>query len=54
MSEKRKQNWSIALLVAAFYLVFSFVFDAWKYSWLIWVGYAIFRGTQGRKKRDGD
>ena len=53
MSEQGK-NWSVALAAAAVYLGFSFVFDAWKYSWLIWVGYAIFRGMQGRKKQNDD
>ena len=36
-------NWTIALIVAAFYLLVSFLFQAWAYSWLIWVAYALYR-----------
>ena len=53
MSEREK-SWSVALATVAVYLGFSFVFDAWKYSWLIWVGYAIFRGMQRKEKRNED
>ena len=36
-------NWLIALLVAAVYLIVSITFNAWPYSWVIWIAYAIFR-----------
>ena len=37
------KNWVVALSVAAVYLLVSFAFNAWPYSWLIWVAYAVYR-----------
>ncbi|WP_172472302.1 WxxxWxxW domain-containing protein [Thomasclavelia cocleata] len=43
MDKKRTTNWIIAIIVAVGYLTISIVFDAWTYSWLIWVIYAVYR-----------
>ena len=43
MSEKVTMNWTIAVVVAVVYLLISTVFHAWAYSWIMWVGYAIYR-----------
>ncbi len=43
MDKKKIINWIIAIIVAVIYLTVSIVFNAWVYSWLIWVAYAIFR-----------
>lgn len=43
MNKKKIMNWVIAIIVAIVYLTVSFLFDIWAYSWLIWVGYAIYR-----------
>ena len=43
MDKKRTVNWIIAIIVAVGYLTISIVFDAWTYSWLIWVIYAVYR-----------
>ena len=43
MDKKKIINWIIAIIVAIVYLVVSFIFDAWAYSWLIWAVYAIYR-----------
>ena len=43
MDKKKIVNWVIAIIVAIFYLLVSFIFDIWPYSWLIWVAYAIYR-----------
>ncbi len=43
MDKKKVINWIIAITVAIVYLMVSFIFDAWAYSWLIWVAYAIYR-----------
>ena len=40
---KKIMNWVIAIIMAIGYLTISIVFDAWTYSWLIWVIYAIYR-----------
>ena len=42
-SEKKKNNWIIAISVAVVYLSISILFDIWAYSWIIWVGYSIYR-----------
>lgn len=31
------------IIVAIVYLAVSIIFNAWAYSWLIWVAYAIYR-----------
>ena len=36
-------HWIVALCVAAVYLAVSLAFNAWAFSWLIWVAYAVFR-----------
>ena len=36
-------NWMIAFIVAVVYLTVSMAFNAWAYSWVIWVGYAAYR-----------
>ena len=43
MNKKKMKNWIIAIIVALVYLITSIVFNAWTYSWLIWVAYAIYR-----------
>ncbi len=43
MEKKKVMNWIIAIIVAIVYLIVSFIFDAWVYSWLIWVLYATYR-----------
>ena len=43
MDKKKIMNWVIAIIVAIVYLSISIRFDAWAYSWLIWVVYAIYR-----------
>lgn len=40
---KKVINWIIAIIVATIYLTVSIIFDAWTYSWFIWVVYAIYR-----------
>ena len=42
-SEKKKINWIIAISIAVVYLSISILFDIWAYSWIIWVGYSIYR-----------
>ena len=42
-SEKKKIKWIIAISVAIVYLSISIIFDIWAYSWIIWVGYSIYR-----------
>lgn len=43
MDKKKIMNWVIAIIIAIGYLTISIVFDAWTYSWIIWVIYAIYR-----------
>ena len=43
MDKKKIMNWVIAIIVAIVYLMVSIIFQAWAYSWLIWVVYAIYR-----------
>ena len=43
MDKKKTMNWIIAIIVAIGYLTISIMFDAWTYSWFIWVIYAIYR-----------
>ncbi len=43
MDKKRTMNCIIAIIVAVGYLTVSIVLDAWTYSWLIWVIYAVYR-----------
>lgn len=45
MEKVRIKNWIVAILVAAVYLTVSFVFNSWSYSWMIWIGYAVYRAT---------
>ena len=42
-NKKKKLNWIIAISVAIVYLSISIIFDIWAYSWIIWVGYSIYR-----------
>ena len=39
----RAFHWTVALCVAAVYLAVSLALNAWAFSWLIWVAYAVFR-----------
>ena len=39
-------HWTVAILVAVVYLAVSLALDAWAYSWLIWVAYAVFRWAE--------
>ncbi len=43
MDKKRTVNWIIVIIVTVGYLTISIVLDAWTYSWLIWVIYAVYR-----------
>ena len=43
MDKNKIKNWIIAIIVAVVYLTISIVFNAWSYSWFIWVIYAIYR-----------
>jgi hypothetical protein len=43
------KQWYIAIGVAIVYLAISIVFKAWPWSWIIWVGYAVYRFTESRK-----
>ena len=43
MDKKKMKHWIRAITVAIIYLTVSIVFNAWPYSWLIWVAYAIYR-----------
>ncbi len=43
MDKKKMRTWIIAIIVAVIYLIVSILFNAWAYSWLIWVAYAIYR-----------
>lgn len=43
MDKKKIINWVIAIIVTIVYLTVSIIFNAWAYSWLIWVAYAIYR-----------
>ena len=43
MGEKAVMNWIVAIAVAAVYLIVSIAFDCWAYSWILWIGYAIYR-----------
>ena len=43
MDKRKIMNWVIAITVAIVYLAVSFTFNAWAYSWSIWVAYAIYR-----------
>lgn len=43
MDKNKIKNWIIAIIVAVVYLTISIAFNAWAYSWLIWVIYAIYR-----------
>lgn len=43
MDKKKTMNWVIAIIVATLYLSVSIIFDAWTYSWLIWLVYAVYR-----------
>ena len=50
MDKKRTMNWIIAIIVAIGYLTISILFDAWTYSWLIWVIYAVYRSVSKQIK----
>lgn len=43
MDKKRTVNWIIVIIVTVGHLTISIVLDAWTYSWLIWVIYAVYR-----------
>ena len=43
MDKKKIMNWIIAIIIAIGYLTISIVFDAWTYSWIVWVIYAVYR-----------
>ena len=50
MDKKRTMNWIIAIIVAIGYLTISILLDAWTYSWLIWVIYAVYRSVSKQIK----
>lgn len=41
--KKKIMNWIIAISVAVIYLTISIIFNAWTYSWIIWIVYSIYR-----------
>ena len=43
MNKRIAINWIIAIAVAVIYLLISIAFDAWPYSWIIWIAYAVYR-----------
>lgn len=43
LKRNKRTNWIIAIVVAAVYLSVSIIFNAWAYTWVIWVAYAIYR-----------
>ena len=43
MDKKKIMNWVIAIIIAIGYLTISIVLDAWTYSWIVWVIYAVYR-----------
>ena len=53
MGKEKMRNWTIAITVAVIYLIASTVFNAWAYSWLIWVAYAIYRLIEDRMINPG-
>ena len=44
-------QWLIAIGYAIVYLTVSIVFNAWKWSWVIWAGYAAYRVSENRANR---
>ena len=44
----------IAVSVALLYLAVSFLTHAWAWTWLIWVGYAIYRCLDERATKTPD
>ncbi len=43
------KQWYIAIGAAIVYLAISMAFKAWSWSWILWVGYAVYRFTESRK-----
>ncbi|MBO4531353.1 MAG: hypothetical protein J5767_12030 [Paludibacteraceae bacterium] len=43
------KQWYIAIVVAVLYVGISLAFKAWRWSWIIWVIYAIYRLLDNRK-----
>jgi hypothetical protein len=43
------KQWYTAATVAIVYLVVSLAFKAWQWSWILWVGYGVYRLTENRK-----
>ena len=44
--------WYIASAVAIVYLTVSFALQAWSWSWIIRVGYGLYRFLENRKSHD--
>lgn len=42
------KQWIIAIMVAVAYILISILTSGWKVTWLIWVGYAIYRLVEGK------
>lgn len=43
------KQWYIATATAIVYLAINLAFDAWAWSWVIWVIYALYRFLEHRK-----
>jgi hypothetical protein len=46
------KQWYIASAVAIVYLAINLAFHAWPWSWIIWVGYALYRFLENRKSHN--
>ena len=46
-----KKQLIIAVSIAILYLAVSFLTHAWAWTWLIWVGYAIYRFVDERARK---
>lgn len=46
------KQWYIASAIAIVYLVINLAFHVWSWSWIIWVGYALYRFLENRKSHN--
>lgn len=46
------RQWIISILVAIIYLLVSFTFNLWAWSWMIWVIYAGYRLLENKMDRN--
>ncbi len=47
------KQWIIAISVAVMYLIVSFTFHLWTWSWVIWVLYAGYRLLENKMNQGG-